>query len=217
MKNFVFDIGNVLATFNGRAFCRHYLDGEGARRVYDSLFPDLWNQYDQGLISEDQIVSQVSQQYPQYRKQIETMMKEWPVLLKICWENVRFVSELPEDCYILSNIPEAAEQALRNQGMLEFFKGGLYSWREKLIKPDPEIFIRFLNQNHLSAGECVFIDDRADNVQAASSLGFRAVQLKNIQDLKDVIEKLISEEKDQDQKAAVRKPDLPEPVEIHHS
>ena len=45
-----------------------------------------------------------------------------------------------------------------------------------VVKPDPRFFELALQQLGLSANECVFVDDRADNVASAQSVGLRAVQ-----------------------------------------
>lgn len=44
------------------------------------------------------------------------------------------------------------------------------------IKPDPRIFDVLNARSGLNAGEMLFIDDRAENVEAASQLGFRTIR-----------------------------------------
>ncbi|MEJ8572900.1 HAD family phosphatase [Microbaculum marinum] len=44
------------------------------------------------------------------------------------------------------------------------------------IKPDPRIFDVLLSRSGMSAASMVFIDDRADNVEAAAQLGFHALR-----------------------------------------
>lgn len=48
------------------------------------------------------------------------------------------------------------------------------SYEARLLKPDPEFFRALLAQHQLAASECVFLDDRPDNVAAAVSVGIRA-------------------------------------------
>ena len=45
-------------------------------------------------------------------------------------------------------------------------------------KPDPRIYQALLDKYQLQAEECVFIDDRLENVQAAFALGFAGIQMK---------------------------------------
>jgi epoxide hydrolase-like predicted phosphatase len=51
----------------------------------------------------------------------------------------------------------------------------VYSAEVKLLKPDPRIYKIILDELHLAASECVFVDDKAVNVQAAQGLEMRGV------------------------------------------
>ena len=45
----------------------------------------------------------------------------------------------------------------------------------KLAKPEPEIFKLLISKYNLKPEECVFIDDRKDNVDAAIKLGMSGI------------------------------------------
>ena len=60
------------------------------------------------------------------------------------------------------------------------FDGGVASCEVKVNKPDPRIYQALLDKYHLRADECIFIDDRADNLVAASALGFGIYEMHNI-------------------------------------
>ena len=47
-----------------------------------------------------------------------------------------------------------------------------------LAKPDPRIFRLCLERLGLSAGAALFVDDRADNVQAAAGVGLRTLRFE---------------------------------------
>jgi epoxide hydrolase-like predicted phosphatase len=51
----------------------------------------------------------------------------------------------------------------------------IYSAEVKLAKPDPRIYQLMLSQLNLVADECVFVDDKLANVQAAEALGMQGV------------------------------------------
>jgi putative hydrolase of the HAD superfamily len=46
----------------------------------------------------------------------------------------------------------------------------------KLLKPDCRIYSSFLEKYQLPANECLFIDDRQDNVDGALASGMQAVR-----------------------------------------
>jgi putative hydrolase of the HAD superfamily len=53
--------------------------------------------------------------------------------------------------------------------------GGIRSWKDKLIKPDPEIYKLCLTRFGLKPEESVFVDDTAVNVEAANELGIHGI------------------------------------------
>jgi putative hydrolase of the HAD superfamily len=68
--------------------------------------------------------------------------------------------------------------------------GGIASYQEGLLKPDPAIFELFLTRYGKRAEECVFVDDTPVNAEAAATLGFHSIILKNIDDLTDELKKI---------------------------
>ena len=63
--------------------------------------------------------------------------------------------------------------------MLDRFDGGVASCEVHINKPDPRIYQALLDQYGLKASECVFIDDNLANVQAAFTLGFVGIRMKD--------------------------------------
>ena len=59
---------------------------------------------------------------------------------------------------------------LTERDLKGLFDGGVASCEVKVNKPDPRIYQALLDKYHLRADECIFIDDRADNLVAASAL-----------------------------------------------
>ena len=58
---------------------------------------------------------------------------------------------------------------------IPYTDGGILSYVEKIIKPDPKIYELLIKRYKLVPGECVFFDDREDNCEAARKLGMEAV------------------------------------------
>ena len=49
----------------------------------------------------------------------------------------------------------------------------------KLVKPDREIYECLLKTYDLKAEECVFLDDRKENVEAARNIGMAGILFEN--------------------------------------
>jgi 2-haloacid dehalogenase len=79
-------------------------------------------------------------------------------------------------CYALSNMEkESWQRRLQLYDFLSWFDGWFISSLEGVMKPDPEYFERALARFGLSPSDCLFIDDRAQNIEVARSLGIPAV------------------------------------------
>ena len=101
----------------------------------------------------------------------------------------RLASSLGRNFYpmgIISNIGELHIEYLEkiiSCGAIMQFRPRIYSCREGIDKPNPEIFRIALEKanseypwdEELMPDECVFIDDRPENIEAARALGWHAV------------------------------------------
>ena len=76
---------------------------------------------------------------------------------------------------LLSNAPGELAEAISALPVAAYFGHLLFSCQLKLAKPDPECYNRALARLGASAGDVIFIDDRAENVAAAAALGLRSV------------------------------------------
>lgn len=76
--------------------------------------------------------------------------------------------------YVLSNMPLANADYLRQRDYFSLFDGVVISGEEKLLKPEPEIFKLVLYRFNLNAAEVYFIDDSLPNIEAARNLGMQA-------------------------------------------
>ena len=62
-----------------------------------------------------------------------------------------------------------------------------------MIKPDPNIYRTLLDTYDLKEEECVFIDDRKENVEAAKKLGFHGIRFESYEQAAGDLEKLLAE------------------------
>ena len=84
------------------------------------------------------------------------------------------------ECFVISNwSSETFVGMVDDFPFLELFDGLLISGEEKLIKPDPKIFKLAINRFNLNPKNCVFIDDKLENVNVARHLDFKIIHLKN--------------------------------------
>jgi FMN phosphatase YigB (HAD superfamily) len=93
---------------------------------------------------------------------------------------VRWCKKEGHKLYILSNWDALSFEFLRKKyaELFDLFDGIVISGDLKLIKPQPAIYQHLLAKYQLEAAECVFIDDRPENIAIAAQLGIHAIQFK---------------------------------------
>lgn len=72
--------------------------------------------------------------------------------------------------------------------VLRSFDHYFLSYEMGLIKPDTAYFHRVLEGLHTTAGDCVFIDDRPENVRSAQEMGINALVFESADGLKADLE-----------------------------
>ncbi|NTV37207.1 MAG: HAD-IA family hydrolase, partial [Anaerolineaceae bacterium] len=88
--------------------------------------------------------------------------------------------------YALSNWSAEKFAVVRPQyPFLEWFEDIVLSGDLRMAKPDPLIFMAFLQRTGLNAPDCLFIDDSAANIQVSSQMGFGTILFQSPAQLKD--------------------------------
>ncbi|MBN2951955.1 MAG: HAD family phosphatase [Holdemanella sp.] len=195
LKNIVFDLGNVLVKFDSNELIYSFFN-KRQEEVKSFYFDSLWNEYDQGLYSVEEMIEKGVKQFPELELCIKKLMYHWTEFVIPLKDNVAYIKDLKQlgfNVYILSNIPEDDTKYLRSLGVFDNIDGGIFSYEYKKIKPDPEIFHILLEKYNLKASECLFLDDRKDNVVVASNLGFKTIEVKDSSKVIDLIKEKISE------------------------
>ena len=92
---------------------------------------------------------------------------------------IPWVQELKAKGYkvwYLSNFSEKTEiECADSIAFIPYMDGGILSWKDKVIKPDPKIYQLMLERFGLVAQECVFVDDLPENVQGAVNEGIHGI------------------------------------------
>lgn len=184
IKNIVFDMGNVLLNFDPQvpldAFCGSDTEKEVIRR---ELFegPE-WVQGDLGLIRDGDRFDLVKERVPrEYWDGLKNCCDRWDICMRPIEGALPFCERLRELGYrlfLLSNASDAFYRYFPPAVPVEYFDGMVVSADIHMIKPDRRIYEYLLEKYGLKAEECLFIDDRADNVEGARAVGMRAFRFQ---------------------------------------
>lgn len=196
MKTIVFDLGGVLIDWNPRYLYKKIFDSEEKTEWFlANVCTAAWNARQDAGRPFAEGIAEAKENYPAYAAQIEAYFARWDEMLggpvKGTAELLREIKSRGHKIYALTNwSAETFPRACAKFDFLSEFDGILVSGEEELAKPDPAIFTRLLDRFHLTAPDCVFIDDNLDNVAAAAELGFETVLFKDAPSLrKELTEK----------------------------
>lgn len=106
-------------------------------------------------------------------------------------DNLEYVKKLKEQgykIYLLTNITEDSYNYINELiNINSIFDGGIYSYQEHLIKPNPDIYNLIIERFNLNKEETIFFDDKQKNIIAAQNEGIKGVVFKSIEDIKNNI------------------------------
>lgn len=177
----IFDIGNVLVDFCWEEYLYsfHFSNEITERIAKATVLNNAWNEFDQGAKSEKGLIDGFVANDPDIEPEIRRICENIHDMLRKRDYAIPWIKELKEKgykVYYLSNFSEKAERECAHTiDFIPYTDGGILSYQEKLIKPDPRIYKLLVERFGLNPGECVFLDDRADNCLAAQKLGFHTV------------------------------------------
>ncbi|MBP3870842.1 MAG: HAD family phosphatase [Faecalicoccus sp.] len=193
IKNIVFDLGNVLVTFDPKSFLHDILsDLELEDALYQFYFKgNLWDLYDMDLLTHEDMIQKGIEAFSEHETEIKKVMDNWVKYVTEIKENTGWIDTLKKNgysVYILSNLPKYNYEYLsQHEPFMKKVDGALYSFEVKKGKPDAAFFQMFLDRYCLDAKECLFIDDKLKNIVTAASLGFHVICLRNPDSLEDEI------------------------------
>ena len=200
IKNIIFDIGNVLASFRWKDLFKDLgYTGEKFDRIAAAtvLHPTMWNEFDRSLMSDEEIIAKCVERAPEYEQEIRLIFTKTELLIEEYTYSYNWIQNLKEQgfkVYLLSNYGKTSFEAARDNGRLSFLPvvdGGVISYEVQIVKPEPAIYKKMLEKYNLAAEECVFLDDKTENIEAAKALGFHGIVVESYEQASEALIKLL--------------------------
>lgn len=189
IKNIVFDVGMVLIDFCWAQHCRNLGFSEDIIECFDKnmISSEYWDKMDEGIIMEEDAIREFIKAMPQYQEEIEIFWKHPEGFVQEYSYATPMIQQLKKKgykVYLLSNYPLGMYQV--HWPMFSFFlevDGYIVSAQECMKKPDERIYRLLCDRYQLKAEECLFIDDRQVNVDAAITMGMKSVLFEEYEEL----------------------------------
>lgn len=184
IKNYIFDLGNVLVHFDPMHMTLPYAaDPAVARQICDVVFDRLyWDPLDFGGITDEELLHNCHQRLPkELHETADLVYRRW-------LHHLPFINGMPQlvkdikarggRLFLLSNVSIGFAQQYPEvpafKELFSRFDGLVFSGPLHIIKPHPEIFHHVLDTYGLNAEESIFIDDNAANIAGAKAVGIQA-------------------------------------------
>lgn len=179
IRNIVLDMGNVLLDFNPEFVLDRFCSSEEEKEVIrKELFegPE-WALGDRGDIKDKDRFDLVKERVPEkYHEALRNCCDHWDICMKPldgAREFCEYVKEHGYGIYVLSNASDLFYMYFPKFLPLAFFNGVFVSSDYLMLKPDVKIYETFLDKYGLKGEECLFIDDREENVLGAEKAGMQ--------------------------------------------
>lgn len=181
IKNVIFDMGNVLLTFDRNRFLDAVgVTGEDRRILLNNVYLSVeWARMDRGSMTEAEAAASMCTHVPErLHNAVHSLVDAWdrPIIpVPGMAELVRDLKAAGYGVYLLSNASYRQHEYWPRVPGSEYFDGTLISADVKLVKPEREIYELMCSTFGLVPEECVFIDDATINIEGAERVGIHGI------------------------------------------
>jgi len=197
IENIIFDLGNVLIDVDFEVFYQKLgyvpsqIDLKKAKKVI--------KHFEAGKISVEDFIYELNKKL-NLQVSVSNFKKIWTNLFSANQQMIALAEELSQKypVYILSNTDEIHFPYIWNNfPELHFFQDRLLlSYKLGIVKPNPQIYQIACQKFNLIPESTIFIDDKAENIEAARKFGFNGIVHKNYKQTKQELDKLLKKRED---------------------
>lgn len=190
IQTVIFDLGGVLIDWNPRHLYRKLMKTEAEIEHFLSNICTLaWNAHQDAGRSFHEATITLQAQHPEHAEMIAAYYGRWEEMLgDAIAESVKIFREVKKSgmpVYALTNwAVESFIPTKKRFGFLQEFDGIVVSGEEKVAKPDARLFHILLERYEIAAAGAAYIDDNAENIATAKTLGMHAIHFQNAEQLR---------------------------------
>jgi len=198
IKNIIFDFGGVIIDIDESLTINEFAKlGTGdMSKAASPEFTALIRKFERGIFTPDVFRNRL-RDFLDLSATDQEIDDAWNALLfDIPAERIEVIEQVKKNynIFLLSNSNEIHYDLYVRDLQLRFdynefselFHQAYFSFDVHLSKPDEEIYEFVLNQEGLDPAETLFIDDKAENIEAAAKLGLQTYQLNKPERIRDI-------------------------------
>ena len=197
IKNIIFDFGNIIVQFKAHEIISNYTKD---KNIQDFLIENVINskewlkegKLDLGEVTLKEMADNINKRTNYIHKdEVYNFATDYPNKLTYNGEILNLLKKLKNNGYNLYILSNTSDEVFRifNDDLRPLFDGMVLSYKIHEIKPYKPIYRYLLDKYNLNPKECLFLDDRLDNMKTANELGINGRQIKR-NDFNDIINAL---------------------------
>ena len=181
IENIIFDMGNVLLSYDPYVSLDKYCSGEEEKKIIlkELFMGQEWVEKDLGIMTDDEAFERISSRVPkENHTALRNCLDYWDICMIPIRGSLEFVETVKNEgynLYVLSNASTRFYKYFPKYYPLDTFKGVVVSADIHMIKPDMRIYDYILKKYDMAAQSSVFIDDSPDNIYAACRTGINGI------------------------------------------
>lgn len=190
IKNIIFDLGGVILDIDENVVYKELekLGVNVSELAHSKEFMDVMSKFDIGVYTAPTFRKKMKALVGQEKMTDQKFDSIWnAMLLDIPRERIEAIEQIKKHykIFLMSNTNEIHYDLYIRDLQLRFgykefdalFNKSYFSFAEHLEKPDPRFFELILDHEHLLPEETLFIDDTAENIKVAQSLGIHTYHI----------------------------------------
>lgn len=201
IRSLIFDFGKVLVDYDFYRFIESFIpDLEKKDRFISCILTDSWfKTLDKEDRPFEETIKEMQELYPEFTKEIQIFADEFPSIVDREVPGMReLLAKLKAEgykLYGLTNWCDRVHVTMAQYGIFKLLDGQVISSEVHEIKPFPQIYRILFEKFGLKPEECVFTDDKQENIDGSIAVGMPAILFRNAEqyeiELRKIIEKSI--------------------------
>jgi len=171
MKAIIFDYGGVIALH---------------KEPYVPIYPDTeaWHQAEKGEIPEEEFWKRLEEYYHKTTAELLQMLFDERELNKPLIEYLRENKGKYKLATINNGLAKILGKMIAEWNLNEVFDVIICSATERLVKPDPKIFLLACERLGLKPEDCLFVSKKESYVEVVQSLGMKGLVYEGLEEFK---------------------------------
>src|SRR5574344_165575 len=181
IKNLIFDMGQVLVNNDYKVLLKNAVPEDEYDKYNKIVYQSQpWLMLDNGTISTQDAIKEMQKGQDDKTKQkivyIMQHSKFWRIINEKLVNCIKNYKKNGYKLYILSNTSFDFINYLKSfDSYLSLFDGFVFSCEEHTMKPEAKIYNILLQRYNLTPQECIFVDDKKENIDAGINLGINGI------------------------------------------